>query len=234
VAKNARLGEHLIAEGLLGEAQLQAALAEQVRSGGRLGEILLRMGFLAEAELVRALTRCFGLPGVDLSGKRVDAEVIDLLPAALAEKHHLLPLFRKRDARGEVLYVGTADPGNRAALHEASVASGRRVQPGVVGPRHPRDALVLYYRGEPTEESTAPEVDVPTDLHAPGDTAPLVAGDGEASQPAPPRPRDVPTRQILRALVKLLIDKGVLTRREMLEAVHALDPRGGRDGDDRG
>lgn len=230
--KNARLGEHLIAEGLLGEAQLQAALAEQVRSGGRLGEILLRMGFLSEAELVRALTRCFGLPGIDLSGKRVDAEVIELLPAALAEKHHLLPLFRKRDGRGEILYVGTDDPGNRAALHEASVVTGRRVQPVVIGPRQLRQALVLYYRGEVAEDSTAPEVDVPEEIHAPGDTAPLV-GDEDEARPAP-RPRDVPTRQILRALVKLLIDKGVLTRREVLEAVHSLDPRGGRDGGDRG
>lgn len=233
MAKNARLGEHLIAEGVLGEAQLQAALAEQVRSGGRLGEILLGLGFLAEEELVRALTRCFGLPGVDLAGKRIDPEVVDLLPAALAEKHRLLPLFRKRDARGEVLYVGTDDPGNRIALHEASVASRRRLQPVVVGPRQLSEALDLYYREEAAEESTAPALKVPGDLHGPGDTAPLVPVEGEVPVAAT-RPHDVQTRQILRAVVKLLIEKGVLTRREVLEAVHALEDSAGRDGGERG
>ncbi|MDQ1448537.1 MAG: type pilus assembly protein PilB, partial [Actinomycetota bacterium] len=61
------LGSLLIDEGLLTEAQLDAAVVEQARSGKPLGRLLIEQGTISEAELVRTLARQVGLEFVDLN-----------------------------------------------------------------------------------------------------------------------------------------------------------------------
>ena len=63
-----RLGELLLADGVVGEADLDRALVLQERIGGRLGSVLMRIGALSEDNLLVALKRQLGLPvmGVDL------------------------------------------------------------------------------------------------------------------------------------------------------------------------
>jgi len=48
-------------------------------------------------------------------------------------------------------------------------------------------------------------------------------------EPAPLKPRDVPTRTILRAITQLLVDRGVITRAELMERVRALGAADLRD-----
>ena len=66
------LGALLIDEGLLTEAQLDAALAEQGRRGKPLGRLLIESGTISEAELVRTLARQVGLEFVDLNDRVAD------------------------------------------------------------------------------------------------------------------------------------------------------------------
>lgn len=47
----------------------------------------------------------------------------------------------------------------------------------------------------------------------------------------PPKPRDVATRTILRAVTQLLIDRGVLAREELMETIRALECEDLADGD---
>ena len=55
------LGEVLVAKGLITEADLDAALAEQVQSGQPLGEIITKRGLLTAATLARALAAQYEL-----------------------------------------------------------------------------------------------------------------------------------------------------------------------------
>src|ERR1035438_8467543 len=50
-----RLGEQLIGSRLITQEELDAALADQEKSGGRLGEVLVRQGVLTEQALAHAL-----------------------------------------------------------------------------------------------------------------------------------------------------------------------------------
>jgi hypothetical protein len=64
-----------------------------------------------------------------------------------------------------------------------------------------------------------------------GAAASLGAGrEAAAAPPHPPveKPRDVPTREILHALTQLLIEKGVISREELLEHVAANKKRSAR------
>ncbi len=56
-----KLGEILVADGLLAPGELQCALAEHHRSGVLLGRVLLDMGFVAEPDLLTALAKQQGI-----------------------------------------------------------------------------------------------------------------------------------------------------------------------------
>src|SRR5690606_36674848 len=56
------LGELLLAEGLIGTADLERALELQARIGGRLGGVLMRIGALSEDNLIQVLGRQLALP----------------------------------------------------------------------------------------------------------------------------------------------------------------------------
>ena len=50
-----KLGEILLEHGMVTEAQLEVARAEQQRTGGKLGRILIGLGFTDEAAISTAL-----------------------------------------------------------------------------------------------------------------------------------------------------------------------------------
>jgi len=55
------LGRLLVEEGLVGSAELEAALAEQERTGHRLGEILVAHGTITASDLIRVLAEQSGI-----------------------------------------------------------------------------------------------------------------------------------------------------------------------------
>ena len=61
-----QLGEILLEEGLVDEAQLMHALDVQIERGSSLGRVLVELGILSEEDLVRALAQQVGLEYVDL------------------------------------------------------------------------------------------------------------------------------------------------------------------------
>src|SRR3954469_25079449 len=81
------LGALLIDEGLLTEAQLDAALAEQARSGKPLGRLLIESGTISESDIVRTLARQVGLEFVDLSDHIIDASVASIVSESLARRY---------------------------------------------------------------------------------------------------------------------------------------------------
>lgn len=179
----------MLRAGLIDELQLTRALGEQQQWGKRLGYTLLKLGFVDEPDLVRVLARQLGVPALRLRGKSVDPEVLDLIPAELAQKYRCVPLFVKREGGFDVLYVGMEDPSNLAVVDELCFRIGRRVSPVLVGPYDLDDAIVRFYGatrslelppGRPFEEAPL----------EPGDTAPVLTGFAE--DPFAPEPEEAP------------------------------------------
>ncbi|HEU4780123.1 MAG TPA: ATPase, T2SS/T4P/T4SS family, partial [Steroidobacteraceae bacterium] len=104
--KKIRLGELLIEQKVINEAQLNQALAEQKKTGRKLGRVLTDLGIVQEQQLNEALARHLQIPFVDLKQLTLDQPVVRLLPEALARRFRALVL--QSDARG--LTVGMADP----------------------------------------------------------------------------------------------------------------------------
>ncbi|MDP2166884.1 MAG: ATPase, T2SS/T4P/T4SS family [Thermodesulfovibrionales bacterium] len=86
------LGELLIEAGAITKEQRDKALKEQKRLGKRLGEVLVAMGILTEDGIVQALSRQLHVPFMELKSARIDSALIDMVPEALARKHRVLPV----------------------------------------------------------------------------------------------------------------------------------------------
>src|SRR5437764_15173764 len=113
---NRRLGDLLVADGLLGQEQLQKALVEQKGSTEKLGSILIRLGFINEEQLIGFLSRQYGVPSITLSQLEIDLEVLKLVPAAIAKKYEVLAVRRM----GNSLARAIADPTNVVVLDDVS------------------------------------------------------------------------------------------------------------------
>ncbi|WIG98151.1 general secretion pathway protein GspE [Myxococcus sp. SDU36] len=99
-----KLGELLIKANVLQESQLKSALAEQAKWGGKLGEILVRMSLVSEDILVRALSKQLGMPAVNLDAvQMVQAHVKAKIPAQTARDFSVLPLQLRDDGKSLVV-----------------------------------------------------------------------------------------------------------------------------------
>lgn len=236
-----RLGDLLVAAGVIDDAQRQQALDEQTRTGRRLGATLLGMEALDEETLTRTLARQLSLPVAWLRDRRVRREVLDLVPRELIEKHRCLPV--QRHDRGEpTLLLAMEDPSDVAAIDEIATHTGLAIQPVLAAASELEDAIQRHRPVDPGDSLASAEFlrddDSGPDLlamevrdldHA--EAAPLspVAAAGQApplASPAPalppsappPRPNDL----VLRALTQLLVEKGIITRKELIDRLGKL------------
>jgi type IV pilus assembly protein PilB len=136
-----RLGDLLVAEGLINQAQLRAALADQKTSHQRLGYILVKQGAVAELELTKVLARQYRMPAVDLSKFEVDLKLLPLVPADLAAKRMVLPLRRE----GRTLTVAVADPADQGLVEDLKFITRFDLFPVLAGEHTLRTLIERHY-----------------------------------------------------------------------------------------
>jgi len=174
-----QLGEVLLEEGLVTEAQLLAALDESMASGGSLGRTLVEIGVLTENQLVRALAAQVGMQFVDLDEHPVDKNAVSLVPGALCRRYTVLPIAVENGA----LVLATADPGNVMAVDDVRTVSGRPVIPVIASFDNLTRAIDRFVRADDemeglssafVEQTPEPEVDLSNLGDSIDDDAPIV------------------------------------------------------------
>ena len=178
------LARCLLEEGVLGEAQVEAARA--AARDGDLASAALELGLASEAALVRALARLHECQGIDLSGSALPTALLDAVAAGLCAERRLLPLAITRSE----LTLAMADPEDLATADEVRFFTGKRVVRCAAVATSLRQALeglvraradgLTAWRGEGLEAS--PEIAAPhLALHRPS-SPPGAQGQGEPSQ----------------------------------------------------
>jgi type IV pilus assembly protein PilB len=132
----------LIEEGLLTDAQLDAAVAEQARTGKPLGRLLIEQGTISEAELVRTLAHQVGLEFVDLSDRTIDGSVAALVNEALARRYQVIPIGWEEGK----LVVAMADPSNVFAVDDIRALAGAEVRTVVATASQIMETIERCYR----------------------------------------------------------------------------------------
>ena len=140
----AKLGQILIASGIISEEQLNEALKQQKRSGGRLGTNLVKLGHITEDKLVTFLSKQYGMSAIDLADYKVDRSVLKLITADMAKKHMIMPLTRI----GATLTIAMADPSNVFAVDDIKFMTGYNVEVVIATESALINAITTYYGGK--------------------------------------------------------------------------------------
>jgi type II secretion system protein E len=153
--KRTLIGQLLLQEGAITQAQLDQALAEQRRQNHtkRIGEILVGLRFISEATLLAALSKQLGCPVVDLNADPPDSDALGIVPSEFAMRHHLLPL-RQTD---HTLTVAMADPLDIQSIDDLRLLTGYQVEPVLASPAEIRRALEQFYMSQMMQDAQEQE-----------------------------------------------------------------------------
>ncbi len=166
---------------------------------------------LVEEEAVAELVAgALGTHVVELDRGELDEESVGLVPAELARRHLFVPLAP--DPSGESIRVVFADPLDPAAVEAARETTGLGIQPLVATVSGVLAAIERVY-GEDTRVLSRAEVR--------GHRARRLEM-GEQTQPLHRLEDGASPEQRHEALLLSLIDAGVVTRAEYLEALRRL------------
>ena len=147
-AQRRRIGQILIAQGVISEDQLRIALLEQMKTNQPVGRLLVTLGFVSEAALRDALAESLGHESIDLANSLVDADALRLVPRELAKRHTLLALSYHESEH--LLKVAIADPNDIVALDKlrALIHPDLRIEILLAGESEIAQAIDQYYSHE--------------------------------------------------------------------------------------
>jgi len=206
----------------------------------------VRMNLVSEDILVRALSKQLAIPAVNLDAlKDIPKHVLNRVPTQTARDFALLPMQLRDD--GKTLVVAIADPLNVRQLDELRAITKCRIVPNVAGRTAIARAMARFYDDVSELEDADTNFKV-VDSHGRTVVRNMKDAPAPAPAPPPPAPMPmVPSRETpsvrggsggspvellrsvedvqrkevaaLKAMVELLIEKGVFTRDEYLAKV---------------
>lgn len=143
-ASTLRIGETLLLERLITQAQLDEALKlKQQQPNVPLGEVLVSMGAVKRDTIRRVLVQKLGIPYVELEEFDVDLDLIKSVPSELVRQHNIVPLYR---ADGKVI-AATANPAAGEAQHALGFFTKLKVEIVVASSNDIESAIKKYYGG---------------------------------------------------------------------------------------
>jgi general secretion pathway protein E len=143
-----RLGEMLIARGVIGPEDLDRALELQKERGEKIGKILIDLGFIATRDVVAALSEQLNVP----------LAVLDGPPPSIPETESMAPRFLRQcrflpvAIEDHTLSVAMADPLDFETISAIRGFTGMKVAPQIASEAEILDAIDKYY-GEAEKES---------------------------------------------------------------------------------
>ncbi len=125
--ENKRIGDLLVARGLLDRAAADKIGVERSRAQTRYASVAVQRGAVDEDAALSALAALRGVPAVDLSRAIIPKAVVARVPLEIACLHLVLPVRQE----GSSLLLAMADPSDWQVIDEVSFATGMSVQPHV-------------------------------------------------------------------------------------------------------
>ena len=177
--KKIRIGDLLIANKVISEEQLTAALADQKKSGRKLGRVLVENGFLTEDQLMSFLAQQLNIPYIDLRRYHYKPETVRLIPETHARRFRAIALEDTRES----LLVGMADPTDIFAYDELSRVLRRPLRFAVVKESELLKTIDRVYRR--TEEISDLAQELQQELSAQGGVDLTALAEAEGLTDAP-------------------------------------------------
>jgi type IV pilus assembly protein PilB len=166
-----KLGEILINEGLLTQAQLDEALRFQKMSGRTIGDILVDRGFVKEEELSNTLAKQLDIPFVSIKAGSLipskEDELEKIIPQSFARAQMVLPLSKHLKS----LTVALANPLDLLVIDNLKKITGYDINPVIATKADIRDAISKFYGSKDLlEEAVDSSYDITTEGIEPSKT----------------------------------------------------------------
>ena len=87
-----KLGELLVEQGLLSDAQVQDALRMQHQSGLLFGETLVQQNLITEDKMVSVLVSQFGIPFIQPSTYNIPKELLEIFEPTMMRRFQFVPM----------------------------------------------------------------------------------------------------------------------------------------------
>lgn len=142
--KNLKIGDVLIEQGYLTEADLKKALAVQEKSRGkRLGEVLIEQRYITENQMLQAMAAKMDCQVVNINGMQVDMDAVGSIPKQVAEKYCVLAI----GSTGGKQQVVVNDPLNFYGLEDVRQITGQELVI-LLSEKAPLEKAIQYYYAE--------------------------------------------------------------------------------------
>jgi len=155
--KPVRIGDKLIALGLISNDQLQIALLEQKTSKKMLGSILIEMGFVTESTLGEVLAESSGTQKFDPKSTMLDSTVIKQIPKELAIRHKIIPVSMEDNN----VYLAMSDVYNILAIDQVrrNFPKGTKIVPLFCTEAEILELIDQYYKYEMSIDGILREIE---------------------------------------------------------------------------
>jgi hypothetical protein len=224
VAKK-KIGELLIEAGLVSETQIGAALSEQQTWGGRIGNHLVKMGAVTDEELVAILSRQLEVPRIDFRRSRIQIPALRLLARDVCERWQVVPVAYKETRGKKMLLLAMADPSNLEAIGQVEFLTGCAVNP-VIAAEGNIDAVIDHcYSPAGLRDATGLSLVLDArkrEAERHDENIVLLSGGEERRFVVGVEEMDV---TVVRALLELLYEKGVITPEEFHRKIEVIKRR---------
>lgn len=141
-----KIGEILIASGVINDDQLNQALKYQKQNKCLLGEALISLGHADDEAIAQALSKQLGIPHASIENKILIPEKGQGLEKLIGEKysreHYLVPLF----VEGNSIAVAMSDPTNILVIDNLRLMTNREIQPFIATKSQILSVIDRYYQ----------------------------------------------------------------------------------------
>ncbi|HUS66770.1 MAG TPA: hypothetical protein VMZ28_19670, partial [Kofleriaceae bacterium] len=131
-----KLGEMLVRDGRVSQAQIDAAIAHKARVGGKIGSVMVELGFLDAETLTIYLGLMLGMPiATGATLERCKRSAVRLLTPQQAARYRCVPIV----IQGQTLILAIDDPHDVQSLDALHNITGYRILPRIA------PEIRLYY-----------------------------------------------------------------------------------------
>ncbi|WP_185960036.1 GspE/PulE family protein [Planococcus soli] len=142
-----RLGDILVEQGLLTQAELQETLKDK-QNDQKLGDALLQRGIITEQQLIETLEVQLGIPHVSLFRYPFDPMLFNVVPKEFAKRKLLVPL----KTEGDRLFIAMTDPTDFITIDDLRLTTGFQIEPTIASKEDIIRTIAKYYDEESFDE----------------------------------------------------------------------------------
>lgn len=182
-----RLGDILLAAGLISQDQLEWALEQQKQGHKRVGEVLVDAGYVSDDDIAEARSLQLDMPFVHLSPTEIDPHCVKSIPEKVARDYGVVPISQWNDR----IVAAMINPMDVEAIDTVRRYTHKRVEPVLASEHRITQLLDITYgtggttaliesmeeaigESEVEQENIVSDDDDPESLKRQSDQAPII------------------------------------------------------------